>query len=130
MPFNLYDCVLGLVPHVGVGAEAVARFKGRVVDFIESVDEIAEMGQVIYDSGKRLERLIENFLIYGQLELIGADPQKLHSLLRKQTPQPSAVIDKHARIPAGQFCGSFIAAGVRLLLSKRRSTLAMFSSVN
>src|SRR5205085_2975413 len=32
--------------------------------------EIAEMGQVIYDSGKRLERLIENFLIYGQLELI------------------------------------------------------------
>src|SRR6185312_5878335 len=43
--------------------------------------EIAEMGQVIHDSGKRLERLIENFLIYGQLELISADPQKLHSLL-------------------------------------------------
>ena len=27
--------------------------------------DIAEMGQVIYDSGKRLERLIENFLIYA-----------------------------------------------------------------
>src|SRR5882757_1056159 len=32
--------------------------------------EVAEMGQVIRDSGKRLERLIENFLIYAQLELL------------------------------------------------------------
>src|SRR5580765_6389574 len=36
--------------------------------------DIAEMGQVIYDSGKRLERLIENFLIYAQLELLNSDP--------------------------------------------------------
>src|SRR5437660_1277278 len=36
--------------------------------------EVAEMGQVIHDSGKRLERLIENFLIYAQLELLGTDP--------------------------------------------------------
>src|SRR5580765_4379213 len=27
--------------------------------------ELVEMGQVIYDSGRRLERLIENFLIYA-----------------------------------------------------------------
>src|SRR5260221_5686354 len=33
--------------------------------------ELAEMGQVIRDSGKRLERLIENFLIYAQIELLG-----------------------------------------------------------
>jgi signal transduction histidine kinase len=59
--------------------------------------EIAEMGQVIYDSGKRLERLVENFLIYTQLELIGSDPQKLHSLLRKQTLAAAKLIEKHAR---------------------------------
>ncbi len=64
--------------------------------------EIAEMGQVIYDSGRRLERLVENFLIYGQLELLSADPQKLHSLLRKQTPLPSGIIEKHARAQAEQ----------------------------
>src|SRR5215471_11096810 len=29
-----------------------------------STQEVAEMGQVIHESGKRLERLIENFLIY------------------------------------------------------------------
>jgi signal transduction histidine kinase len=60
-------------------------------------NEIAEMGQVIYDSGRRLERLIENFLIYAQLELLGSDPQKLHSLLRSQTPAAACVIEKHAR---------------------------------
>ncbi len=59
--------------------------------------EIAEMGQVIYDSGKRLERLIENFLIFAQLELLGSDPQKLHSLLRNQTQSPADAIEKHAR---------------------------------
>jgi len=62
--------------------------------------EIAELGQVIYDSGKRLERLIENFLIYAQLELYSSDPQKLHLLLAKQTAAAATVIEKHARAQA------------------------------
>src|SRR5512140_2531494 len=45
--------------------------------------EVAEMGQVIHDSGKRLERLIENFLIYAQIELLGADAQKINALRQK-----------------------------------------------
>src|SRR5215468_7173383 len=50
-----------------------------------STQEVAEMGQVIHESGKRLERLIENFLIYAQLELLGTDPQKVSALRKKQT---------------------------------------------
>src|SRR5436305_5260668 len=46
--------------------------------------EVAEMGQVIKDSGRRLERLIENFLIYAQIELLSADPQKISALRHKQ----------------------------------------------
>src|SRR6266581_3222335 len=42
--------------------------------------EVAEMGQVIHDSGKRLEHLIENFLIFAQLEILGTDPQKISAL--------------------------------------------------
>jgi two-component system sensor histidine kinase/response regulator len=59
--------------------------------------EVAEMGQVIRDSGKRLERLIENFLIYAQIELLGTDPQKLIALRKKQTNAPAQLIEKHAR---------------------------------
>ena len=60
-------------------------------------EELAEMGQVIYDSGKRLERLIENFLIYAQIEILTADPQKLRALQSKRTKAPAAIIEKHAR---------------------------------
>jgi signal transduction histidine kinase len=58
--------------------------------------EVAEMGQVIHDSGKRLERLIENFLIYAQIELLGADRQKVSALRQKQTPSPAKLITEHA----------------------------------
>ena len=59
--------------------------------------EIAEMGQVIYESGRRLERLVENFLFYAHLELLGADPQKVSALRTKQTPSAAQVIEGHAR---------------------------------
>ncbi len=62
--------------------------------------EIAEMGQVIHQSGKRLERLIENFLIYAQLELFAADPQKIAALRQKQTQCPAKLIEEHARAQA------------------------------
>jgi signal transduction histidine kinase len=59
--------------------------------------EIAEMGQVIHDSGKRLERLVENFLIYAQIELLGADAQKISALRQKQTQSPARLIEEHAQ---------------------------------
>ena len=62
--------------------------------------EIAEMGRVIYDSGKRLERLVENFLIYAQIELLAADPQKVSALRHKKTPSPRSLIEQHARAQA------------------------------
>lgn len=64
--------------------------------------EISEMGQVIYQSGRRLERLVENFLIYAQIELLSADPQKVHSLRGKSTAHPAALIDDHARKQANE----------------------------
>ena len=59
--------------------------------------EVAEMGQVIHDSGKRLERLIENFLIYAQIELLGSDAQKTSVLRQKQTQSPAKLIEDQAR---------------------------------
>jgi two-component system, sensor histidine kinase and response regulator len=63
--------------------------------------EIAEMGRVIYDSGKRLERLVENVLIYAQIELLAADPQKVSALRQKQTTSPRTLIEERARAQAG-----------------------------
>lgn len=62
--------------------------------------EVAEMGQVINESGKRLMRLIENFLIYAQLELLGSDPAKSVALQRKSTQFPLRSIEEKARAAA------------------------------
>ena len=63
-------------------------------------DELAEMGRVIYDSGKRLERLIENFLIYAQIELLNTDQQKVGALRQKRTESPARLIEQRARAQA------------------------------
>ncbi len=63
-------------------------------------NEVAEMGRVIHDSGKRLERLIENFLIYAQIELLGADAQKVSALRQTQTLSPAKLIQERARARA------------------------------
>jgi len=59
--------------------------------------EIAEMGQVIHDSGKRLERLVENFLIYAQLELWRADASRVAALRARQTMDAPRIVEAHAR---------------------------------
>lgn len=59
--------------------------------------EVAEMGQGIYDSGKRLERLVENFLIYAQIELLGYDSQKIGTLQSSISRSPSEIIASSAR---------------------------------
>jgi signal transduction histidine kinase len=58
--------------------------------------EIAEMGQVIHESAKRLERLVENFLIYSQIELLGADAQRALALRKKQTVAPGKIAETRA----------------------------------
>lgn len=58
--------------------------------------EIAEIGQILHESGKRLERLIENFLIHSQLEVMALDTQNLHSLRGRPTANAAAVIEARA----------------------------------
>jgi signal transduction histidine kinase len=65
-------------------------------------EEVSEMGQVIHESGKRLERLIENFLIYAQIELLGTDPQKVLALSKKRTESSAELVERHARAQAHQ----------------------------
>jgi signal transduction histidine kinase len=66
--------------------------------------EVAEMGQGIYESGKRLLRLVENFLVYVQLEIAANDPVKAAALRGRATAQADRVV-------AGQAAGCAEAAG-------------------
>ena len=53
---------------------------------------IAEMSHEICQSGQRLERLIENFLIYAQLEIVATDPQSTIALRSAKTSHAAELI--------------------------------------
>lgn len=63
--------------------------------------EIAEMGQVIAESGRRLQHLIENFLIYAQIELLESDANKIAAVRSGRTLHPVDLIKNHASEQAG-----------------------------
>jgi len=65
-------------------------------------EEIADMGQTICQSGRALERLIETFLVYSQLEMVAADKQKISVLRGKQTEVPGPLIEKEVRRKADE----------------------------
>jgi signal transduction histidine kinase len=91
MPHEMRTPLNGILSNAEMLATSAATLKPS---------EIAEMGQEIYKSSQRLERLIENFLIYAQLELIAADPKNVNALRIGRTEHPAPLLKKIAETHA------------------------------
>ncbi|MFQ5798705.1 MAG: response regulator [Bacteroidota bacterium] len=59
--------------------------------------QIAEMAEYINESATRLNHLIENFLIYAQIELLAADEPKVQLLRQNETQNVSKLMNIVAR---------------------------------
>lgn len=57
-----------------------------------SPEEVRDMASDIYTSAERLEDLIQNFLLYANLELIAATPEKLMALRQDVTISAKTII--------------------------------------
>jgi two-component system, sensor histidine kinase and response regulator len=55
--------------------------------------EVAQMSERIFKNAKRLHRLVENFLIYAQLEILETDKTKIASLKRGRIDDVASIID-------------------------------------
>jgi signal transduction histidine kinase len=93
MPHEMRTPLNGILSNAEMLATSAATLKPG---------DITEMGQEILKSGQRLERLIENFLIYAQLELIAADPKNVNALRIGKTEQPVSLIKRIAGAQAAQ----------------------------
>jgi len=62
--------------------------------------ELREMGKNILESGQRLQKLIQNFLIFAQLELVSADPNEVAAMRQKLTDNAAQVITLATRARA------------------------------
>jgi len=66
-------------------------------------DEIAEMAESIHTNALRLHRLVENYLMYMQTELLKADHQRIEALRSKSfTPDANLLIEAEANSAAQQ----------------------------
>jgi signal transduction histidine kinase len=60
-------------------------------------EEISEMGQTIYESAKRLERLVENYLAYVALEMAASDPAQAALLRGRAAAEGRRVVMEQAQ---------------------------------
>ncbi|RMF76343.1 MAG: response regulator [Chloroflexi bacterium] len=59
-------------------------------------DDILRAAQVISSAGRRLERLMENYLTYAQIELIASDVDQLKALRNFIVPDAGSIIERQA----------------------------------
>ena len=71
LPHEMRTPLNGIISNAEMLAESAASLDPHA---------ITEMSREIHQSGQRLERLIENFLIYAQLEIVASDPQSASRL--------------------------------------------------
>lgn len=69
--------------------------------------EVAQMSERIYKNAKRLNRLVENFLLYAQLEILETDHSKMASLKKNRTEDVAALIDSIATQKSYESARSF-----------------------
>ena len=93
MPHEMRTPLNGILSNAEMLAHSAATLKPA---------EVAEIGQEIHKSSERLARLIENFLIYAQLELLAADPKNVNALRMGLTDHPKALIKNRAAAQATQ----------------------------
>ena len=83
LPHEMRTPLNGIISNSEMLAESAASLDPKT---------IAEMSQEICASGQRLERLIENFLIYAQLEIVATDPQSITTLRSAKTSRTAELV--------------------------------------
>jgi len=95
LPHEMRTPLNGIISNAEMLAESAAALDPQT---------IAEMSSEICQSGQRLERLIENFLIYAQLEIVATDPESVSRLRLASTNQPAEIV-RAATIEQGELAG-------------------------
>ncbi|MCB9450813.1 MAG: response regulator [Anaerolineaceae bacterium] len=88
LPNALHAPLIGVLGHAD-------RLRSDVTEF--SPQQIVEMAQQIYKSGHVLQRQVENYLFYAQLEILSTEPERIQALRNEVTENPADVVAKAAQ---------------------------------
>lgn len=84
-------------------------------------NEVQECAQHIQEAASRLQRVIENFIFYAQLELVSSDPARLQSFRGELCDDTAALLEQSARKMARKRNRE---SDLRLKLSPARAAIA------
>lgn len=87
LPHELLSPLTGIIGMAGVLCQGSETLKAS---------EAVEIGRDIQRSGERLHRIIRNFLIYSQLELLAAEPERIAGLRQAVPAQFRKVLSEVA----------------------------------
>lgn len=99
---KMHDLTLNLemsLPHeLRTPLFGILGFSKLLADNVDSYskDEIKEFAESIFTSGKRLHRLIENFLYLARLELVSLNASELKNLEKEQISKTAAILTQSA----------------------------------
>lgn len=92
---ELRQNIMCAMPHeLRTPLNAIQGFSELIIDSCGTLetDEIIEMAQRIHKKSLRLHQLIENYLMYAQIEMIATDPVKIKRLQKSYVVNPSKII--------------------------------------
>jgi two-component system, sensor histidine kinase and response regulator len=95
LPHELYTPLNGIL--------AFSEFFLTNYDSIEP-DEGREILESIHTSGKRLQRLVQNFLLYAQLETLTSDPNRRQTLRNERVNTPISALIRDIAHPIAERC--------------------------
>lgn len=102
---DLRQSITWSLPHeLRTPLNGILGFSQLLLHQSESLDpcDIREMAEQIYLSGQRLYRLVQNFLLYAELELIANNTQRVEALRNGQMSAVKSAIDPAATQQAKQ----------------------------
>jgi signal transduction histidine kinase len=103
---QLRDSISLAMPHeLMTPLNGIIGFSSILLSDVASLSQadIAEFAQHIHDSAQRLQRVIENFLLYSQIELTAADPAKVAALRHAEPVTVKDFLDLTVRKRASNF---------------------------
>ncbi len=87
LPHELFTPLSGIIGFAEIISGDIAHLEPK---------DISEIGKAILASSKRLHRLVENFLIYAQIELLNADAAKVQFLRQNRIRVSRGLIEDTA----------------------------------
>ncbi|MCX6135093.1 MAG: hybrid sensor histidine kinase/response regulator [Ignavibacteriales bacterium] len=100
---QLRSCISLALPHeIRTPLASIIGFADVLADeaSVLSYEEVMESGKLVKKAGMRLRHLLENFMVYSQIEIVATDPERLAAFKRAQLPHTSDLIEELSRIKA------------------------------